>query len=72
MEAGTPIGEEARRYIERGELVPDDITIGMFMNELAKPGRARAARSSTASRARWPRPGRSTSRSRRRGSGCDA
>jgi adenylate kinase len=37
MEAGTPLGEEARRYIERGELVPDEVTIGMFMTELGRP-----------------------------------
>jgi adenylate kinase len=34
---GTPLGERAREYMERGDLVPDDITIEMFMQELAKP-----------------------------------
>jgi adenylate kinase len=34
---GTPLGERARAYMERGDLVPDDVTIGMFMEELAKP-----------------------------------
>jgi adenylate kinase len=29
--------------MERGELVPDDITIDMFMEELGKPGAARGA-----------------------------
>ena len=43
IEAGTPLGEEAHRYIERGELVPDDVTIGMFMSELARPAAARGA-----------------------------
>jgi len=43
MAAGTPLGEEAREYMERGELVPDEITIGMFMEELAKPHAARGA-----------------------------
>jgi adenylate kinase len=43
MEAGTPLGEEARRYIERGELVPDETTIGMLMAELARPPAARGA-----------------------------
>lgn len=43
MAAGTPLGEEARQYMERGELVPDEITIGMFMEELAKPHAARGA-----------------------------
>ena len=43
MAAGTPIGEEAREYMQRGELVPDEKTIGMFMEELAKPHAARGA-----------------------------
>ena len=43
MAAGTPLGEEARGYMERGELVPDETTIGMFMEELARPGAARGA-----------------------------
>jgi adenylate kinase len=43
MAAGTELGEQARGYMERGELVPDEITIGMFMDELAKPLAARGA-----------------------------
>jgi adenylate kinase len=43
MAAGTPLGEEARGYMERGELVPDETTIAMFMEELAKPPAARGA-----------------------------
>ena len=43
MAAGTPLGEDARVHMERGELVPDEITIGMFMEELAKPPAARGA-----------------------------
>jgi adenylate kinase len=43
MAAGTPIGAEAKEYMQRGELVPDEITIGMFMDELAKPHAARGA-----------------------------
>jgi adenylate kinase len=43
LEAGTPLGEEARGYMERGELVPDETTIGMFMAELARPEAARGA-----------------------------
>ncbi|MDQ2940995.1 MAG: nucleoside monophosphate kinase [Chloroflexota bacterium] len=34
---GTPLGDQAREYMERGELVPDEITIAMLMEELAKP-----------------------------------
>lgn len=43
MAAGTQLGEQARGYMERGELVPDEITIGMFMDELAKPIASRGA-----------------------------
>ncbi len=43
MAAGTPLGDQAREYMQRGELVPDEITIGMFMEELAKPHAARGA-----------------------------
>jgi adenylate kinase len=43
MAAGTELGEQARGYMERGELVPDEITIGMFMDELAKPIAAHGA-----------------------------
>ena len=43
MAEGTPLGEEAREYMERGELVPDEITIGMFMEELGAPAAARGA-----------------------------
>ena len=40
---GTPLGEKAKLYMERGELVPDDVTIAMSMDELAKPEAARGA-----------------------------
>lgn len=43
MREGTPLGEQAREYMERGDLVPDEITIGMFMDELAQPAAARGA-----------------------------
>lgn len=35
MEAGTPLGMEAKTYMERGELVPDAVTIGMLQNRMA-------------------------------------
>jgi adenylate kinase len=41
--AGTPLGEEARRYMDRGELVPDSLTIEMFMRELESPDAANGA-----------------------------
>jgi adenylate kinase len=30
MQRGTPLGERARQYIERGELVPDEIVLGLI------------------------------------------
>jgi adenylate kinase len=40
---GTPLGERARAFMERGDLVPDDVTIAMFMDELSRPEAARGA-----------------------------
>jgi adenylate kinase len=40
---GTPLGERARVYMERGDLVPDEITINMFMERLAQVDAARGA-----------------------------
>jgi adenylate kinase len=37
MAAGTSLGERARAFIERGELVPDDVTMGMVAERLAQP-----------------------------------
>ncbi len=34
---GSPIGLEARRFMERGQLVPDEITIRMLLDRLAQP-----------------------------------
>lgn len=34
---GSQIGLEARRYMERGQLVPDDITVRMLLDRLAQP-----------------------------------
>jgi adenylate kinase len=34
LREGTPIGREARRYMDRGQLVPDDITIRMLLERL--------------------------------------
>ncbi len=34
---GSPVGLEARRHMERGQLVPDDITIRMLLDRLARP-----------------------------------
>ncbi|MDX2195009.1 MAG: adenylate kinase [Cytophagales bacterium] len=32
--AGTPLGTKANQYIEKGELVPDEVVIGMIENKL--------------------------------------
>jgi adenylate kinase len=40
---GTPLGERARAFMERGDLVPDDVTIAMFMEHLSRPEAARGA-----------------------------
>lgn len=36
----TPLGEQARAYMERGDLVPDDITIRLVGEALARPDAA--------------------------------
>ena len=40
---GSPLGVQARAYMERGDLVPDEVTIGMFMDQLARPSAERGA-----------------------------
>jgi len=37
MAQGTELGKKARQYIDRGELVPDGITIPMILNRLQQP-----------------------------------
>jgi len=37
VRAGTALGREARHYMERGELVPDAITIEMLVERLGRP-----------------------------------
>lgn len=34
MKRETPLGIEAKKYMEKGELVPDEVTIGMLSNKL--------------------------------------
>lgn len=34
---GTPMGTAAKRFMDRGELVPDDVTIGIVEERLAQP-----------------------------------
>lgn len=33
---GTPLGKEARKYMDAGDLVPDEVTIGMVRDRLAE------------------------------------
>jgi adenylate kinase len=33
----TPLGVEAKRYMDRGDLVPDEITIGLILDILGRP-----------------------------------
>ncbi len=37
MKAGTPLGVEARGYVDNGELVPDDVIIRMVKERLQQP-----------------------------------
>jgi adenylate kinase len=40
---GTPLGLAAREYMDRGALVPDEVTVGMLLERLAAPDAARGA-----------------------------
>ena len=37
MKNGTPVGLEAKAYVEAGKLVPDDVIIGIIQERLAEP-----------------------------------
>ncbi|MFH1651382.1 MAG: adenylate kinase [Chloroflexota bacterium] len=39
----TPLGRQAQSYMEKGQLVPNDITVKMVLERLAKPDCARGA-----------------------------
>jgi adenylate kinase len=43
IKAGTPLGNEAQSYIDRGELVPDEVTIAMVAERLDEPDSAEGA-----------------------------
>lgn len=43
VKEGSAIGLEARRYMERGQLVPDSITVKMLLDRLAQPDAAGGA-----------------------------
>jgi len=35
--AGTPLGQDAKRYMDQGALVPDDVIVGVIAERLGKP-----------------------------------
>jgi adenylate kinase len=37
---GTPLGQQAKRYMDAGQLVPDEVTINMVRDRLAEPDAA--------------------------------
>ena len=43
LEKGTELGKKARAFMEKGRLVPDEITIGMVLERLAAPDTAKGA-----------------------------
>jgi len=43
LRAGTPLGTEAKRYMDAGELVPDQVILGMVRERLAEPDAAGGA-----------------------------
>jgi adenylate kinase len=43
LKAQTELGKLAQTYMDRGELVPDDVTIGMIRERLSRPDCARGA-----------------------------
>lgn len=43
VRAGTPLGEEARRYMDAGELVPDGVILGLVRDALADPSAEKGA-----------------------------
>lgn len=36
IKGGTELGQKAKSYIDKGELVPDEVTIGMLLNRIAQ------------------------------------
>ena len=40
---GTPLGAEAKRFMDRGQLVPDDITIRMLLDRMSEPDASKGA-----------------------------
>ena len=60
MRHGTPLGLEARGYLDSGALVPDDVTIGMLADRISQPDAAGGLRARRLPAQRSTRPARST------------
>jgi adenylate kinase len=43
LKRATPLGQLAKQYMERGELVPDDVTVSMIRERLRQPDAERGA-----------------------------
>lgn len=43
VKAGTALGRDAKKYMDKGQLVPDAVILGMIKDELAKPEAAQGA-----------------------------
>jgi adenylate kinase len=43
VKAGTPLGRDAKQYMDKGQLVPDSVILGLIKDELAKPEVAHGA-----------------------------
>lgn len=43
VKAGTPLGKDAKKYMDKGQLVPDSVILGLIKDELAKPEAAQGA-----------------------------
>ena len=56
---GTPLGREAKRFMDSGALVPDEVVIGLVDERLARPDAA-GGYVLDGFPARWPRPRRWT------------
>ena len=41
--AGTPLGRDAKKHMDKGQLVPDTVILGLIKDELAKPEAAQGA-----------------------------
>lgn len=37
IKAGTPLGNEVKKFLDAGQLVPDQVILGLIKDELAKP-----------------------------------